>query len=215
MNNGGLWYWYVSEDEIDIIQNATNANGVPYNIVTVPLTQNNVTTAYGSNLGYKGSYVNYYIGNEVVLVPIYDDPNDDDALAIIQGLYPNREVVGVDVRNLYGSGGMTHCVTQQQPISLSTTIGLMEEENTISLLQNKPNPASAVTDFAFSMNEKAFVELTIFNAMGQVVAKPINKVLNNGQQTMPVDVSTYSSGVYYYQMTLNGVQSKTGKMLIE
>ena len=65
------------------------------------------------------------------------------------------------------------------------------------------------------MNEKAFVELTIFNAMGQMVAKPVRKVLNNGQHTIPVDMSTYSSGVYYYQMTLNGVHSKTGKMLIK
>ena len=50
------------------------------------------------------------------------------------------------------------------------------------------------------------MELTIFNAMSPVVAKPVSKVVNNGQHTILVDMSTYSSGVYYYQMTLNGVQ---------
>jgi agmatine deiminase len=82
----------------------------------VPLTKNDVVTAYGKDLGYKWSYINYYIANTVVLVPIYKDPNDKAALDIIQDLYPEREVIGVDVRNLYENGGMVHCVTQQQPV---------------------------------------------------------------------------------------------------
>ncbi|MEG0309220.1 MAG: agmatine deiminase family protein [Clostridium sp.] len=40
-----------------------------------------------------------------------------DANKIIQDLYPNREVVGIDIRELYKDGGMIHCVTQQQPIN--------------------------------------------------------------------------------------------------
>ena len=54
--------------------------------------------------------------NDVVLVPNYNDPNDAVANGIIQTLYPNRTVVGIDVRNLYANGGMVHCVTQQQPL---------------------------------------------------------------------------------------------------
>ncbi len=62
------------------------------------------------------SYVNYYISNTKILVPNYNDPNDANANAIIQTLYPTRTVVGIDVRNLYENGGMIHCVTQQQPV---------------------------------------------------------------------------------------------------
>jgi agmatine deiminase len=58
--------------------------------------------------------VNYYIANSKVLVPNYNDPNDATAHTIIQTLYRNRAVVGIDVRNLYENGGMVHCVTQQQ-----------------------------------------------------------------------------------------------------
>ena len=54
--------------------------------------------------------------NSKVLVPNYNDPNDTVANAIIQTLYPNRTIVGIDVRNLYENGGMIHCVTQQQPM---------------------------------------------------------------------------------------------------
>jgi agmatine deiminase len=82
----------------------------------MPLTQNNVKTAYGKNLGYKGSYVNFYEANNKVLVPKYSDPNGNVAKNILQSLYPNKTVVLIDVRNLYEWGGMVHCVTQQQPI---------------------------------------------------------------------------------------------------
>ncbi|MBB6498875.1 agmatine deiminase family protein [Pedobacter cryoconitis] len=80
----------------------------------IPLTKNDVVTTYGKNLG-KASYINYYVANNRVLVPNYNDPNDAVANAVIQGLYPGRTVVGIDCRNLFANGGMVHCVTQQQP----------------------------------------------------------------------------------------------------
>ncbi len=116
MNNNDLQYWEVPMSDINKLASAKNKNNVTYNKVYVPLTANNVITAYGKNLGYKGSYCNYYVANNKVLVPNYNDPNDAIANAIIQNLYPTRTVIGVDCRNLYEQGGMVHCVTQQQPL---------------------------------------------------------------------------------------------------
>lgn len=115
MDTPDLRNYDVLQSDIDNLYAAKNKNGQAYRFVKVPLTQNDVITTNGTNLEYKGSYINYYIGNTVVLVPNYNDPNDSVANAIIQGLYPNRQVVGIDVRNLYENGGMVHCVTQQQP----------------------------------------------------------------------------------------------------
>lgn len=115
MNNSDLLYWEVPQADITKLYAAKNANNVVYQKVYLPLTQNDVRTTYGKNLGYKGSYVNYYVANTRVLVPNYNDPNDAIANATIQALYPGRTVVGIDVRNLYENGGMVHCVTQQQP----------------------------------------------------------------------------------------------------
>ena len=115
MNNSNLLYWEVPQSDINKLYAAKNKNNVVYNKVYVPLTANNVITTYGKNLGYKGSYCNYYVGNNKVLVPNYNDSNDAIANAIIQNLYPTRTVVGIDCRNLYEQGGMVHCVTQQQP----------------------------------------------------------------------------------------------------
>lgn len=115
MNKDDLRQWDVLESDINKIFSSKDSENKPYKFLELPLTKNNVVTTYGKKLGYKGSYVNYYIANNKVLVPNYEDPNDKIANNIIQSLYPTRKVVGIDTRNLYANGGMIHCVTQQQP----------------------------------------------------------------------------------------------------
>lgn len=117
MNEDDLLEFQVKESDIKTLYNAKNKNNVPYKFLKLPLTKKDVITEYGKDLGYKGSYCNYYIANKVVLVPNYKDANDAIANKKIQALYPNRKVIGIDVRNLYQNGGMIHCVTQQQPAS--------------------------------------------------------------------------------------------------
>jgi agmatine deiminase len=116
MERNDLLDYDVKPSDIDILFSAKRKDGTPYTFLKLPLTQKNVVTTNGNNLGYKGSYVNYYIANNKVLVPNYSDPNDAIANVKIQTLYPTRTVVGIDVRNLYEYGGMVHCVTQQQPL---------------------------------------------------------------------------------------------------
>lgn len=115
MNTDDLLDFDVKQSDIDKLFNAKDKNGNAYTFLKVPLTQHNVRKTDGTDLGYKGSYINYYIANNTVLVPNYNDPNDAVANGLIQTLYPTRTVVGIDVRNLYENGGMVHCVTQQQP----------------------------------------------------------------------------------------------------
>lgn len=105
--------WYCSETERDwkTVTNAVNAEGVPYEIVEIPLTE-----TFYEELEDYGCYLNYYVGNEVVLVPIYGDVNDQVALDTISELYPTRRIVGINCMDLALFGGMVHCVTQQQPM---------------------------------------------------------------------------------------------------
>jgi len=129
MNSTDLDYWNVSEQDINILYTATKTNGDNYEYVYLPLTDNNVVTSWGQNVGYRSTYVNYYIANNVVLIPNYNDPQDEVANEIIQSLYPDKSVVGIDSRNILFVGGMIHCVTQQQPIDLNS-IEIKEIENT-------------------------------------------------------------------------------------
>jgi agmatine deiminase len=102
--------WGLSEDDYQILSNSVNSEGRPYDFTVVPLTAKNVV-----GVNYKGSYLNYYIANTVVLVPNYNDSNDSIANNLISDFYPDKEIVGIDVSKLYLLGGMIHCVTQQQP----------------------------------------------------------------------------------------------------
>lgn len=115
MSQNDLDYWEVPRNDQSILKNATDQDGNPFVIIEQPLTLNEVMTSYGSNEG-KASYNNYYIANSVVLVPNYGDPNDAVANSIIQNLYPNRTVVGIESKNIFALGGMVHCATQQQPM---------------------------------------------------------------------------------------------------
>ncbi|MBI2101284.1 agmatine deiminase family protein [Candidatus Woesearchaeota archaeon] len=64
---------------------------------------------------YPASYTNFYIGNEAVVVSIFGHENDSKALEILQKLFPNRKVVGVNCKAMAYGFGALHCVSQQEP----------------------------------------------------------------------------------------------------
>jgi agmatine deiminase len=96
--------------EYDVLQQSTNVKGEHYTMVHLPLTTRKVV-----NRDY-GSYINYYVGNEVVLAPSFDDPSDEEAKNTLQALYSDRRVVMIPMTEVLKDGGMMHCVTQQQPL---------------------------------------------------------------------------------------------------
>ncbi len=61
------------------------------------------------------SYINHYVLNDGVLLCSFDDPRDKEARAILRDVYPGREIVLVDAKELFKRGGGIHCITQQQP----------------------------------------------------------------------------------------------------
>jgi len=61
------------------------------------------------------SYANFYVGNEVVLVPTFADPADEKALAVLARCFPGRRIAGIEARDLVWGLGAFHCLTQQQP----------------------------------------------------------------------------------------------------
>ncbi|WP_373416347.1 agmatine deiminase [Pseudomonas sp. ABC1] len=62
-----------------------------------------------------GSYVNFLIVNGGIIAPAFGDPCDEPARRMLQGLFPEREVVMLPGREILLGGGNIHCITQQQP----------------------------------------------------------------------------------------------------
>ena len=88
-------------------------NGQPLQVHTLPMPGPIINQ--GQRL--PASYANFYICNNSVLVPTYNDPNDQKALSILADLFENRKVVGVDASELIRGLGSLHCLCMQEPIS--------------------------------------------------------------------------------------------------
>jgi agmatine deiminase len=61
------------------------------------------------------SYINFYVANGCVVMPLYDKRRDGAAMRALKRLFPARRVVGVETREILLGGGNIHCITQQVP----------------------------------------------------------------------------------------------------
>jgi agmatine deiminase len=98
-------------ENIRRLRAATDQDGKPLAIIELPMPAPVIFE--GRRL--PASYANFYIANGVVLVPVFNDPNDRFALDILADVFPDREVVGIYSGDLIWGFGAMHCMTQQQP----------------------------------------------------------------------------------------------------
>lgn len=61
------------------------------------------------------SYINFYVANRHVVMPLYDKRRDRAAMRKLMRLFPGRKVVGIETREVLLGGGNIHCITQQVP----------------------------------------------------------------------------------------------------
>jgi agmatine deiminase len=90
---------------------ARDQDGKPLNIVEIPMPR----PVIFEQRHLPASYANFYIANGIVLVPVFNDPNDRVALNTLSELFPSREVVPIYSGDLVWGLGTIHCMTQQQP----------------------------------------------------------------------------------------------------
>nr|WP_234572398.1 agmatine deiminase family protein [Rhodohalobacter sp. 614A] len=98
-------------ENLERLQILKTEEGKPLNVVELPMP----SARYYQGQRLPCSYANFYICNNYVIVPVFDDPNDEKALDILQNYFPNRKVVGINSIDIIWGLGSFHCLSQQEP----------------------------------------------------------------------------------------------------
>jgi agmatine deiminase len=98
-------------ENLDRLRSARNLAGQPFDIRELPMPD---PVVFGGQR-LPASYANFYIANDLVLVPTFNDCHDRHALNIIAECFPSREVIGIHCVDFIWGLGALHCMTQQEP----------------------------------------------------------------------------------------------------
>lgn len=100
------------KDNLDRLRSATDAKGRSIEVIKMPLPNRHEF----EGKWIAATYINFYASNGGIVAPVYNDPNDKAALAVLRETFPDREVVDVNSVYIGLGGGSVHCITQQRPL---------------------------------------------------------------------------------------------------
>jgi agmatine deiminase len=96
---------------LSLLKKMTDERGEPLKVIALPMPPR----IEKGDRRLPASYANFYIGNTVVLLPMFNSREDQRAIAILQSCFPTRKIIPIDCRELLWGLGAFHCLTQQQP----------------------------------------------------------------------------------------------------
>lgn len=87
-------------------------NGKQLNIIEIPMPKAVIIDDFRT----PGSYVNFLMCNAGVIVPVFNNPNDQIAIDIIEKAMPDRKIIPLDATEIIWGQGSFHCLSQQEPL---------------------------------------------------------------------------------------------------
>jgi agmatine deiminase len=99
------------KENLERLQSMTDAKGRRLDVIALPMPAPIVF----DGLRLPASYANFYVANDIVLVPTFNDPRDRDALGILSELFAGRQVVGIHAVDLVWGLGTLHCLSHEEP----------------------------------------------------------------------------------------------------
>ena len=101
----------VLQENAERLMNARIEDGSRLDVVRLPMP----APLHFDGIRLPASYANFYIGNEAVLVPTFNDVKDRAALGILAELFPTRRIVGIHAVDLVWGFGTIHCLSHEEP----------------------------------------------------------------------------------------------------
>ena len=102
-------------ENLEILKTSRDANDHPLEVIEIEMSYKRIIP----NNDEPSSYINFYIANNGIVMPIFDDEKaDKKARTIIQSVFPKRKVIAINGIDISLGGGNIHCITQQQPLSI-------------------------------------------------------------------------------------------------
>jgi agmatine deiminase len=98
-------------ENLALLRVMKDQDGRALRVETLPMPE----PVYFDGQRLPASYANFYIANQLVLVPTFNDSRDAEALTKLGALFPERKVVGIACLDLVLGLGTLHCMTQQEP----------------------------------------------------------------------------------------------------
>jgi len=98
-------------ENLKILKKSRNHLGKQNTIVEIPMPSPLII----DDTRVPASYLNFYIANKIVLLPIFEDKNDDKAFQILEKHFKDRKIIPINCRDLIWGFGAIHCMTQQEP----------------------------------------------------------------------------------------------------
>ncbi|MFE6748699.1 agmatine deiminase family protein [Kitasatospora purpeofusca] len=107
--------WSRSADQArSVLDGATDATGARLKVVELQQPDPDKITGRGD--AFVSSYMNFYLGNKGVYLPLFGDPRaDDHAHDVFREYFPGREIVPLQIDTIAGGGGGIHCATHDIP----------------------------------------------------------------------------------------------------
>jgi|TARA_B100000519_G_C14231476_1_gene432598 agmatine deiminase len=101
-------------ENLEILKTSTDNKGRLINVIELEMSYKRLIP----NNDEPSSYINYYIANNGIVMPSFDDQKADlNAQSIIESVFPDRKIIVINGIDICLGGGNVHCITQQQPLS--------------------------------------------------------------------------------------------------
>ena len=128
---------------------------------------------------------------------------------LLKGKYPDAPITEIAFFDLYRGSTLKG----QNSLSKKSDTVLDEKITDFALFANYPNPFNPTTQISYQIPEDGFVNLVVYNSLGQIVSTLVKEHQTSGKYSVQLNASNLPSGVYFYKIE-SGSFTKVSKMLL-